>query len=362
MTDAAQAVIESLTEAQRADALWPFADTAERERWFYTPTDHGGVTLSQLDPHQQRAVMRLVRTALSRPGYVTAVTVIGLENVLDELESWTTGWENSRGRDPQRYYLRFFGRPGDATWGWRFGGHHVSLNFTIDNGEVAAMSPLFFGADPADSPLLGGAHLRPLGAHEDLARDLLALLNDNQREVAVVSSVPPVDLVGANRAHLAEGDGPLRLAKVWRNEFTGELLDLVEGMQDREEAKIDLRPEHIDAVRFSQRPKGLAVSAMNDRQRSVMRELVWLYVDRLNESIVDTVRERTETSFDQIHFAWAGGLERGRAHYYRLQGPRFLAEYDNTTRDANHVHTVWRDPVNDFGRDALGEHRRHHDH
>lgn len=351
-------LLAGLDSGQRALAHWSFPSEDERRRWFYTPTDHGGLTLHGLAPDQHRLVMRLIDAVLSRPGYVTVSTVMGLENVLDQLEGWGVFWDFPRGRDPLRYFLRIFGTPGESQWGWRVGGHHVSLHVTVRDGEVVSSTPCFLGADPAASPLLGGQLLRPLGGCEDLARELLSSLDDNQRSIAVVSTVPPVDLVGANRATLTDGDRPLRLAKVWRNEFTGQLLNFVEKIQDDEEARIGLTDAHVDAVAWTTTPKGLPAGAMTPAQRGIFEDLLGTYLGRVRDEVAEREWNRVRTSFDDLHFAWAGAAERGWPHYYRIQGPRILAEYDNTTRDANHVHTVWRDPVNDFGDDSLGAHRR----
>ena len=360
MAQAAHALLDSLSAEQRRLAQWDFPSEEERLRWFYTPTDHGGLTLSQMRPAQQQLTMRLLATGLSRAGYVTASTIIGLENVLDELEAWRASYGQERGRDPGRYYLRVFGTPGSDNWSWRFGGHHVSVHHTVIDGELRAFTPCFFGADPARSPLMGLHQLRPLAAYEDLAFELLRSLSEAQCGVAVLSPVPPVDLVGANRTVLSEGDGPLRLAKIWRNEFTGELHDFLERAQDAEEAKLGLTEAHVDAVRFTTIPKGLSVAAMSSSQQEMLRALLDVYVGRLPDVIAEREMAKiTGASFPALHLAWAGSLEPGRPHYYRIQGHRLLVEYDNTTRDANHVHSVWRDPVGDFGMDVLGAHRRH---
>lgn len=351
-------LLSTLDESQRQTAQWPFPSEDERRRWYYTPTDHGGLTLHGLGPAQQRLVMRLIDSALSRPGFVTVSTVMGLENVLDQLEGWGIFWNFPRGRDPLRYFLRIFGTPGEAEWGWRIGGHHVSLHVTVREGDIVSSTPCFLGADPAASPLLGGAVLRPLAGCEDLARDLLTSLDDAQRAVAVVSPVPPVDLVTANRATFAEGDRPLPLALVWRDEFTGELRDLVDGIQTAEEAKLGLDETHLEALAWSTTPKGLAAADMSPAQHGILRALLDTYVGRARDDLAERERSRLEEHFTELHFAWAGSDRPGRPHYYRVQGPRILAEYDNTTRDGNHVHTVWRDPVNDFGTDVLGAHRR----
>jgi len=255
--------------------------------------------------------------------------------------------------------VRVFGAPGSENWSWRFGGHHISVHHTVVGNELRAFTPCFFGADPARSPLLGPHQLRPLAACEDLAFELVRSLGDAQRGIAVLSPVPPVDLVGGNRSVLREGDGPLRLANIWRNEFTGELLDLLERAQHSEEAKLGLTEAHVDAVRFTTAPKGLSAAAMSPPQQEILRALLQIYVGRLPDPIAEReIAKITAHSFPALHLAWAGSLEPGRPHYYRIQGYRLLIEYDNTTRDANHIHSVWRDPVGDFGVDALSAHRR----
>jgi hypothetical protein len=359
MAESAGRLLDSLSDDQRPAACWPFPSDEERLRWFYTPTDHGGLTLGAMRPAQQQLAMRLLATGLSRAGYVTASTIMGLENVLDELEGWRASFGQERGRDPGRYYLRIFGAPGGPAWSWRFGGHHVSVHHTIVDGELRACTPCFLGADPAVSPLLGPQLLRPLAACTDLAFELLRSLSDVQRDRAVLSPVPPIDLVGANRTRLAEGDGPLRLARVWRNEWTGELLDNLERFQDAEETKVGLTAAHVDALRFTTTPKGLAASAMTASQQELLTALLGTYIGRLPDAIAEREMAKvTGPSFAALHLAWAGSLDPRRPHYYRIQGHRLLVEYDNTTRNANHVHSVWRDPVGDFGMDVLGAHRR----
>ena len=360
MAEAAQALLDSLSAEQRRRAQWDFPSDEERRRWFYTPTDHGGLTLGEMRPIQQQLTMRLLATGLSRAGYVTAATIMGLENVLDELEAWRASFGHERGRDPARYYLRVFGAPGADRWSWRFGGHHVSVHHTVVGGELRAFTPCFLGADPASSPLLGPHQLRPLAACADLAFELLRSLTEEQRDVAVLSPVPPVDLVGANRTVLGEGDGPLRLARVWRDEWSGELLERLERFQDAEESKIGLTSAHVAALSFTTVPKGLSAASMSASQQELLKALLGTYVGRLPDEIAEgEMTKVTGPSFPALHLAWAGSLEPSRPHYYRIQGHCLLVEYDNTTRDANHVHTVWRDPVGDFGMDVLGAHRRH---
>lgn len=360
MAEAALALIDALDEPQRAAAVWAFDDERERTSWFYTPTDHGGLVLQAMEPRQQQLVFRLLEASLSEAGYNSVCAIIGLENILDRVELWDRDWGWERGRDPQRYFTRIFGNPGgDEPWGWRFGGHHVSVNHVIVGGELAASTPMFLGADPADSPLLGGHLHRPLAAVEDLGRELVRSLSEEQRAQALLSPIAPVDLASGNLSTYADGDGdlPPPLADVWRVPFDGRLGELVDSLQEAMEAKVGTTSETAEAVRLTHTPRGLSASELTDEQQAIMRGLLDTYVRRIPDSVADL--EAAKYADDQIgdlSFAWAGGIEKREPHYYRIQGPRLLAEYDNTQRDVNHIHSVWRDPVNDFGRDPLRAH------
>ncbi|MFC0435659.1 DUF3500 domain-containing protein [Kutzneria buriramensis] len=363
MVEAASAWLDSLDDEQRAAGAWPWPAEEERHRWFYTPTDHGGLPLTRMRPAQQQLAMRLVATGLSTAGFVTASTIMGLENVLDRLEGWRVDWGRERGRDPQLYYLRVFGTPTlRGPWSWRFGGHHVSVQHLVADGEVQASTPCFLGADPAASPLLGGHLLRPLGAVEDLGRDLVRSLNDELAARAVISSVAPVDIVTGNRARVGDGDTAMRLPDVWRGRFTEpRLADSVEEIQRRAEANAGMQPRHHEEVSLTAAPKGVPAADLSPEQREQVRALLMVFLGRVPDELA--AREAAKFAGDRlldVHFAWAGGVEPGQPHYYRLQGPRLLAEYDNTQRNVNHVHSVWRDPEGDFGDDVLARHLAEH--
>jgi hypothetical protein len=364
MADEARRLIDSLDDDQRSAAIWPFPSDDERRRWFYTPTDHGGLTLAAMTQPQHRLLFRLLASGLSTAGYVTASTIMGLENVLDHFEGFTVSFERPRGRDPLMYFVRFFGLPStNATWSWRLGGHHVSLNFTIIDGVLSGSTPLFFGADPASAPLLGPHPLRPLAGVEDLARELTRSLAGDQRAIAIVSDRAPTDLVGGNRSSLADGDRPVPLPEIFRKRFDGEVGDFLERAQERLEARTGVDPDQLEAMSFTHRPKGLAATAMRVDQREMLDALLRLYVDRLPDDVAaEEAAKFAGAALDAVHLLWAGGLEPGQPHYYRLHGPTILVEYDNTARDANHVHTVWRDPRGDFADDPLARHRAEHDH
>ena len=363
MAAAAADWLDSLDPGQRAVATGgapsPDAEAdAERRRWFYTPTDHGGLTLGAQRPAQQRLAHRLVASGLSTAGYVTVATIVGLDNVLDQAEGWSVSWGRERGRDPGLYYLRVFGEPGGAApWGWRFGGHHISLNNLIAGGAVRSVTPCFLGADPAVSPLLGPVPLRPLAGAEDLARELVRSLDPGQADRALLLDRAPADIVGGNRARLAEGDRMMYLRDLWRRPFTDQELA---GRLARMDADGERASGYDDAdyqrLALTAAPKGLPAAGLEAGQRDLLRALLTAYLGRVPDGLAPAPDYAGDAALDAVHLAWAGPTEPGRPLYYRLQGPRLLIEYDNTQRQANHAHSVWRDPVTDFGYDALGEH------
>jgi Protein of unknown function (DUF3500) len=312
MAGAAADWLASLEPARRAKAAYPFPATAERTRWYYTPTERGGLPLAEMGPIQQRLAHRLVASGLSEGGYATAATIMGLENVLDAREGWRRGYDGRavphRGRDPQLYFVSVFGDPGAGSWGWRVGGHHLALNYTVaEDGGISA-SPLFLGANPALARLVGPGVLRPLAAEEDLGRELLDSLAPDQRAAATLAPEAPGDILQGNRP----------------------------------------------AVRVG-RPEGLAAAAMLPQQRALLEALVGQYLGRLPAELARAEAERVAGErLEAVHFGWAGGAEPGQPHYYRLQGPRLLVEYDNVQNGANHVHSVWRDPEGDFGQSSAG--------
>jgi hypothetical protein len=353
MAEAGRQFVGSLTEPQASRACFAFDGEAERTRWFYTPTDHGGLPLSECSSRQQQLALRLVASGLTGPAYAATTAIMSTELVLDSLEGWpyAEGW--GRVRDPLRYAVSVFGAPeGTGRWGWRFGGHHVSLNYTIVDGRLASATPSFLGANPASHPLPGGGALRPLGAFEDLARELLDSLDDAQLARAVVSASAPADIVTANWPRLSERSVERGAGGLIRD--TEQFPDFV-AAQDRQlrerEAALGMTAERREALGWTNTPKGIPAAQLMPAQREVLDALVRAYLERVPGWGVREHREGAD-----VHFAWAGSTARGAPHYYRLQASRLLVEYDNTQDHANHVHTVWRDPDGDFGRDVLADH------
>lgn len=363
MAEAASRFLAALSAEQRTKVRFPFSEEEERRRWYYTPGERGGLPLGEMTAVQQQMAHRLVASGLSAAGYVTASTLMGLENTLDAQEGWRGGGYPgrdgpSRRRDPGLYFLSVFGEPGSgAPWGWRFGGHHLALHSTIVDGCIVAPTPNFFGADPAEVAFVGPGRLRPLAGEEDLARELLQTLDGEQRAAAVISPVAPPDIVQSNRARVTEGALPRPTWEIFSAPLPEAVVQRLQAWYEQEITKLGLRPEHLEAVRHTNVPKGLAASRMSDTQQAILEALIHQYLDRMPEEIAAIEWGKIAVApLSAVHFAWAGGGERREPHYYRLQGARFLVEYDNTQNDANHIHAVWRDPEGDFGADVLAAH------
>jgi hypothetical protein len=367
MAEAARAWLDTLDSEQRAisQGAVPADDTSdnERRRWFYTPTDHGGLTIYQQRPSQQRAAMRLVSTGLSPAAYVTVATIMGLENVLDFVEGFASSFNRERGRDPGMYYLRVFGDPGDkGLWGWRFGGHHISLNNLVVDGVVVATTPCFLGTNPATSPLLGEAVNRPLGSVEDMGRDLVRSLRPELAARAILLAKAPRDFVTVNLTYVTDGDRVIPLAGLYRDErFPDPVMQAKsQSLSEVIEEVAELSNAAYQTVAYSIEPKGVPATEFDSEQRAMLRTLLATYLDRAPAGVSPLSHYDDESALNAVHFAWAGSTAPGEPHYYRLQGPRLLIEWDNTQNDANHAHSVWRDPTSDFGLDVLGRHRAAH--
>jgi uncharacterized protein DUF3500 len=367
MAAAALAWLDALDPQQRAVATGsaPSPDAeqdAERRRWFYTPVDHGGLPLGDQRPAQQRLAHQLVATGLSTAGYVTVATIIGLDNILDHAEGWTVDLGRERGRDPGLYYLRVFGEPGGVNpWSWRFGGHHVSLNNLVVDGRVRSTTPCFLGADPASAPLLGPEPLRPLGGAEDTARELVRSLDRARADRAILLDRAPADISGGNRARIADGDRMMYLREVWRHPFTDPALaEQVARLDAEAERASGYDEEDYRRLALTSAPSGLPGRELDPGQRELLRAVLASYLRRIPDGLSPQADYDDDEVLDDVHLAWAGPTEPGQPLYYRLQGPRLLIEYDNTQRQANHAHSVWRDPAADFGYDVLGAHLAAH--
>lgn len=305
MADAAANFLAALTPEQRARTVFDLKSD-ERVNWHFVPLERKGLPFKEMSPAQQHLGHVLLNSALSHRGYFKAATIMSLEQVLHELEN------RAPHRDAGLYYFSLFGTPGKGIWAWRVEGHHLSLNFLVRDDLVLATTPAFLGVNPAEVKTGPRKGLRLLAREEELGRQLAQSLDATQRASGVIAAEAPRDIITGNARKVR----PLE-------------------------------------------PAGLPARLMNSRQQEILKALVKEYLGRNRAELAEADWSRIEQNrWDHVCFAWAGGLEPGQGHYYRVQGPTFLLEYDNTQNNANHIHTTWRQFENDFGEDAL---RRHYE-
>jgi len=307
IADAADRFLAGLDDAQRKRAMIAF-DSGNRLDWHYIPRGRQGLTLGEMKPAQRNSAHALFASVLNERGLQAIENVRIVEGVLRE--------QQGSFRDPDRYYVSIFGMPGRFPWGWRLEGHHLSLNVALPTAGRITATPFFIGSHPAT--VREGPHrgLRPLGTSEDLARQLMASLTEEQRRTAIIAERSFGDIVAS----------------------PGRERDLAQ-------------------------PSGLALSAMDGTARNLVEALIDRFVGTLAPDLATAQKQRViEQELGRFRFAWAGPLAPGQAHYFRLHGPVTLIEHDNTQNNANHIHSVWRDLTADFGNDALADHYRRERH
>lgn len=312
MANVATGFLTSLPDDQRSKASFPFVDE-ERLNWHFIPRERKGLPMKEMSPQSRLMALALLNTGLGFRGAAKAVTIMSLEEVVYQIEAAAD--ESKRAairakRDPEMYFVSIFGEPAEkGTWGWRIEGHHVSMNFTIKDGQLVRATPSFFGTNPGEvreGPMKG---LRILGKEEELGRELVKSLSAEQDKKAIVAQEAPKEMITAAERKV--------------NPLT---------------------------------PDGLPDSEMTDAQKTLLAQIMSEYLHRVRPDIAEEELAAIKSEGGPIHFAWAGSKERGEGHYYRVQGKTFLLEYDNVQNNANHVHSVWRSFDGDFGRDILGEH------
>jgi len=310
LSEKARDFLNSLSPELRKEAQFPL-DDAERMNFHFVPMARKGPTFHDFDEAQKQAAMALLRASLSEEGYLKSTEIMALEEVLLAMGEDYTFPDGSPVRDPLNYHLCIFGDPSPgAPWGWRFEGHHLSLNFTSGAGRIVSSTPSFMGSNPAIVSIEPHRGKQVLKRESTLALALLNSLSESQLEKARFSETALKDIV--------TGTDP----------------------------KVTLLE-----------PMGIVYTDLNLSQQTALRELLEVYIGNYIFEFSETFRKKiTDAGLENLHFAWAGGTQWGMPHYYRIQGPMLIIEYDNTQNDANHVHTVVRDLTNDFAEDFLREH------
>ena len=309
MTEAAQAFLDTLTPEQRSQAMFPF-NSDDRFDWHYIPRERKGVALKAMTKAQKTAALGLVEASLSAEGYDKAERIRHLEQILYDREGRAM-------RDTELYFVMVFGDPtADGTWGWRYEGHHISQNWTVHDGRLSSSTPQFFGTNPAHVREGSRAGERVLVIEDILPRSLIASMSAAHLRAAIISDEAPRDILTTS---------------------------------DRKAA--------------IQENTGVAFADLNRGQQDILWALIEEYANAQPAAIAaERLAKVHEAGLDGIRFAWMGSLDDGQPHYYRVQGPTFLIEYDNVQNGANHVHSVWRDFDGDFGRDVLMAHYQQHPH
>jgi Protein of unknown function (DUF3500) len=304
MTECARRFLSALDAHQRGKATFPF-EGDERMNWNFIPIERKGLPLREMTPYQKHLAGALLAGGLSQAGYIKAVTIMSLEDVLKVMEN-----DSGEHRNPEKYYFSLFGTPSDSgTWGYRVEGHHLSQNYTVVKGNVID-GPSFFGANPAEVKQGPRKGLRTLAREDDLGIELIHAFDEQQQKVAIVEPTAYAEiLTAASRKAALRGQ-----------------------------------------------PSGLDASKMNATQFDALMALIEEYARNVPDELAENRMAQINKAGRNIYFAWAGGINRGDPHYYRVQTSLFLIELDDTQDNANHIHSVWRDFTGDFGRDLLQQH------
>lgn len=301
MTQAATRFVEVLDHSQKLKATLDYND-AERLNWHFIPRERKGIGMWDLNGATLKAAEALVSSGLTQAGYHKTLEVRSLEEVLYLFEGGTEEERRAK-RHPHKYFITLFGTPSPKSlWGWRFEGHHLSLNFSIKNNKIISSTPEFFGANPGQIDAGPGRFLRVLGKREDIARQILKASPADQQSKLWLSKKAPKDIRGGGVAQ--------------------PIVDNAEGVR-----YADMTPE----------------------QQALLKSLIAEYLTAMPASVVRERMQGIEKSgMDDIHFAWWGGSELNEPHHYVVQGSTFIIEYNNTQNSANHVHAIWRNLAGDF--------------
>lgn len=300
---AARNWLTALDETQARAAQFAFDDD-ERFDWHFVPRHRDGLALKDMSGEQQGRALDLVRATLSQKGSEKVEAIMALESILKDIEGSSTGF-----RDPKNYAFTLFGDPGTYPWGWRVEGHHLSINVTLAKDGSISLTPAFTGTNPARIPVGERTGERIQKDEYFIALELAQSLDGAQRSQAV--------------------------------------------LQERSLGNIVTGPGRGDALN---QPEGLLVPDLSGKQQELLVRLIATYVGLARDEIGARYMDLARNGLSETRFAWAGGMEEGTAFYYRIHGLRILIEFDNTQNNANHIHAIWRDPVDDFGRDTLREH------
>ncbi len=298
MAVAADRFLDALDDAQKQKATFKF-DDAERLNWHFIPRERKGLSVKEMTPAQRSLAFGLVASGLGASGFQKVTTIMSLEQILRDQEKGS-----GPVRDPELYFVSIFGDPnGQGRWGWRFEGHHLSMNVTVEDGKIVSATPIFFGANPAEVRQGPRQGLRTLGDLEDAALRVVQALTPDQSKKAIVEAKAASDVRSAN-APQAPSDAAV----------------------------------------------GVKYGELDENQQKMLQNLVLSFAREMPADVAQAWQEEiVGAGVEEVHFAWMGPADRTQPHAFRVQGPTFLIEFNNTQNTANHIHTFWRSMLGDFG-------------
>ncbi len=321
---AAVTLFSSFDKMQQHIAQLNFNDTA-RIKWNNLPVGlraRAGLSMGNMNDDQRKMVHRILSASLSSQGYLKATGIMHLDDLLNrfydslyykkEINDTTHAFVQSLLWSHKNYFFAFFGKPTDSIWGYKLEGHHLSINFTFVNDKLS-VTPFFIGTDPAEYQNSVYAGWRVLGQEEDLGIKLIHLLSAAQQKKATMSSAVPKDIITA-------AESGKRLVDNW----------------------------------------GILGSEMNSSQKAVLQYIIREFVFNMEyDKAVIEYDKIVKAGIDKIYFGWIGDYDETKPHYYVLNGPTFLIEFDNNggpRNSANHIHAIWREKGNEYGEDVLKKH------
>ena len=310
LSDKADHFLSVLSPELKSQTLFSLEDK-ERLNMHFIPIIRKGPTFHDFSEKQKQAALDLLKASLGLEGYRKSIEIMELEKVLILIEANKFKMQDGSRRDPLNYHFCIFGVPSSTNiWGWRFEGHHISLNFMTKDGSIVSSTPSFFGSNPGVVQIEEQKGKEVLKSETELGFQFVKALDKEQLKTARFSDSAPREIITGTNVK-------------------------VKGIE----------------------PKGISITELDESQKKIFMDLLNIYIDNYELGFSKTIRAKIEKAgLENLYFAWAGGLERRTGHYYRIQGPMLLIEYDNIQNNANHVHSVVRDLTNDFAEDILKTH------
>ncbi len=312
LSEKASTFIETLSEELKSQTVFTLADE-ERFNMNYVPITRKGTRFHDFNKTQRAAAIDLLKSSLGEEGYRKSKEIMSLEKILRVIENDDNDKmpDGRPRRDPLNYHFSIFGNPAtDLPWGWRFEGHHLSLNFTSSDHKISSSTPTFFGTNPSVIKITGHKEKEVLKKETSLSFELVNSLSSEQLKKALFADIAPAEIVTTTDRK-------------------------VEGFKQR----------------------GIFYNDLSSDQQQLFIDLINLYLNNYEKNFSEGYRDKIKKAgIENLSFSWAGSLEPGVPNYWCIQGPVLLIEYDNTQTNANHVHTVVRDPTNDYGEDTLKKH------